>query len=170
MLSLRKLLGIVTLGVGIFAGVGAATFHYAEGTSYLSADPRACANCHIMESYFDSWQKASHHTVATCVECHLPTDFIGKYWAKAENGWLHSKAFTLQDFPEPLRITPKNAAILQANCERCHADLLHGQLAGGSLACVHCHADVGHGERTGLGGALRDDEIPPHGHTPPEER
>ena len=72
----------------------------------------ACINCHIMQPQFDSWQKASHHTFATCVDCHLPHDFVGKYIAKAENGYLHSRAFTLQDFAEPIRITAKNSRIL----------------------------------------------------------
>jgi cytochrome c nitrite reductase small subunit len=81
------------------------------------------------------------------------------------NGWNHSKAFTLQDFPEPIRITPRNAQILQDNCERCHADLVHEQTsmaAGEPMSCVHCHADVGHGPRAGLGGPLREIPLPEH--------
>src|SRR5262245_34405556 len=158
---------LAAVAIGVCAGIGFSTLHYAEGLSYLSADPKACANCHIMESQYDSWQKAGHHTVATCVDCHLPADFFGKYLAKSLNGWNHSKAFTLQDFPEPIRITPRNAQILQDNCERCHADLVHDQtsMAAEPVSCVHCHADAGHGPRAGLGGPLR--EIPP---PEPEER
>ena len=148
--------------IGVLLGAGVFTFDYAEGTSYLSTDPKACANCHIMNSQYDSWQKSSHHTVATCVDCHLPHDFLGKYLAKGENGWNHSKAFTLQDFKEPIRLTPKNSQILQNNCLHCHADLVHGlaQREGGSEVgsapdCVRCHPDVGHGEPLGLGGPWR---------------
>ena len=137
---------------GALAGLGGATFRYAEGLSYLSTDPRACANCHIMRAQLDSWQKASHHTVAVCVDCHLPHDFVGKYLAKARNGWNHSRAFTLQDFPEPIRITAKNAVILQDNCLRCHGALVHGT---SEPDCVHCHASAGHGETAGLGGSWR---------------
>ena len=90
--------------LGLLAGVGGYTLLYAEGLSYMSADPKVCVNCHIMQPQYDSWQKASHHTVATCVDCHLPHSFIGKYLAKAENGYHHSKAFTLQDFHEPILI------------------------------------------------------------------
>lgn len=142
------------------AGVGGYTFNYAEGVSYLSRDPAACANCHIMQPQYDSWQKASHHTVATCVDCHLPPHGIEKWIAKADNGYRHSKAFTLQDFHEPILITPRNAEILQENCLRCHEGLVHDQLAGATSAkdaihCVHCHDSVGHGPRTGLGPADR---------------
>jgi cytochrome c nitrite reductase small subunit len=146
---------LLTVGLGVLAGLGVTTFVYAEGASYLSTDPAACANCHIMQSQYDSWQKASHHTAATCVECHLPHDFVGKYLAKAENGWNHSKAFTLQNFHEPIVITAKNAAILQQNCLQCHGPLVHLQeVSTGGLAprCVGCHAAVGHGEAAGLGG------------------
>lgn len=136
--------------VGPVLGMGLYTFWYAQGASYFSSDPKACVNCHIMRDEFDSWQKASHHAHAKCIDCHLPHDFVGKYVAKAENGYHHSKAFTLQDFPEPIRIKPKNSRILQANCVQCHQDLVgdlvdHGSFDDGSNNCVRCHVSVGHG-------------------------
>src|ERR1019366_5639318 len=135
---------------GPVLGLGVYTFWYGQGASYFSSDPKSCANCHIMRDQYDGWQHASHHGYATCVECHLPHDFVGKYVAKAENGFWHSKGFTLQDFHEPIRIKPKNSAILQANCVKCHGDLVndltaHGAFDDGSNNCVRCHAAVGHG-------------------------
>jgi cytochrome c nitrite reductase small subunit len=153
----------ILLGIGL--GLTTYTFVYAKGASYLGSDPRTCVNCHIMRSQYDSWQKSSHHAVATCVDCHLPAHGLAKWVAKAANGYHHSKAFTLQDFAEPIRMTPGNAAILQDNCQRCHADLVH-ELVGDSRArgearsCVHCHAEAGHGERAGLGGPDRGSEMP----------
>ena len=64
--------------MGILLGAGGYTFYYARGASYLSNDPRTCVNCHIMRDQFDGWQKASHHDFATCNDCHLPHEFIGK--------------------------------------------------------------------------------------------
>ncbi|ADE55926.1 cytochrome c nitrate reductase, small subunit [Coraliomargarita akajimensis DSM 45221] len=158
----RRYLGMSLAGmalavlVGSLFGLGTYTFQYGEGLSYFSKDPAACVNCHIMQPQFDSWQKASHHTAATCVDCHLPHDFIGKYISKAENGYLHSKGFTLQDFPEPIAIRDKAADILQQNCIDCHQDFLHDMLSGATteaddVKCVHCHRTVGHGERVGMG-------------------
>ncbi len=160
-LRLRTALGIFSIAVGVLAGIGLVTFHYADGTSYLSTDPAACVNCHIMQSQYDSWQKSSHHTVALCVDCHLPHEFVPKYLAKAEHGWNHSKGFTLQDFAEPIRISSRTSKELQDNCLRCHSDLVHAQTAGPQEApnCRHCHADVGHGPKAGLGGPLRASEI-----------
>jgi len=139
------------VGFGIVVGLGGYTFHYAEGLSYLSNDPRACVNCHIMRDHYDGWQHASHHAVATCNDCHTPHDLVGKYVSKAENGFWHSKGFTLQDFPEPIRIRPHNAAILQHNCVECHeglvSELLRRPTPTGfeGPGCVHCHPAVGHG-------------------------
>lgn len=159
----RKGFLLLSVLVGMLAGVGIFTLLYAEGLSYLSNDPAACANCHIMWPQYEGWQKASHHTVATCVDCHLPKDFIGKYTAKAVNGYHHSSGFTFQNFHEPIHIKGNNARILQANCLRCHEDFVHEMLAAvpqpGDVSCVHCHATVGHGDQVGLGGPERRDEL-----------
>ncbi len=160
---MSKSLYVLGVILALFVGMGAYTFNYGEGLSYFSKNPEACMNCHIMRAQFDSWQKASHHTAATCVDCHLPHDFIGKYMAKAENGYNHSKAFTLQNFHEPIAITPKNSQILQGNCVYCHAAMV-AEIAGDqhyknkSIQCVHCHSTAGHGERVGLGGPLLTNE------------
>jgi cytochrome c nitrite reductase small subunit len=144
---------ILAVLLGIVVGVGAYTFDYGEGLSYFSTDPKACVNCHIMNDQYVSWQKAGHHQSAVCVDCHLPHEFVPKYLAKADNGWRHSKAFTLQDFHEPIQITSRNADILQANCIRCHGDFVHELVVGArsptrdSVQCVHCHRGVGHGAR-----------------------
>jgi cytochrome c nitrite reductase small subunit len=108
-------------------GFSGTTFGHAEELSYLSTDPAMCATGHIMQFQYDSRQRASHHTAATCAYCHVSPHFPGKYLAKAENGWNHSKAFTLQDFPEPIVITKKNADILHDNCLRRHAELIYDQ-------------------------------------------
>jgi cytochrome c nitrite reductase small subunit len=138
---------------GVALGTGAFTVHYAEGFSYLSNDPKACVNCHIMRDQYDGWQKASHHAVATCNDCHVPHDMVPKYLVKAENGFWHSKGFTLQDFPEPIRLRPVSLNILETNCLQCHHDLVndilgpgnHSSTSSETLGCVRCHASVGHG-------------------------
>lgn len=154
--SNRNLLLVLAVLIGITVGVSGYAFVYAEGLSYVSSDPKVCVNCHIMRSQFDSWQKSSHHKVAGCVDCHLPHGVIGKYIAKALNGYHHSKGFTLQDFDEPISIKPGNSQILQDNCLACHRDLVQEMVStpghSEEVRCVHCHQSVGHGERAGLGG------------------
>lgn len=141
--------------LAILGGLGAFAIDYGEGLSYLSADPEACANCHIMRPRLESYLKASHHTAATCVDCHLPRSFFPKYIAKARNGWNHTVAFTTGRFHEPIVIKPYNSRVLQENCHACHGTLVHDLVIAGDLRCVHCHVDAGHGELAGLGGPER---------------
>jgi cytochrome c nitrite reductase small subunit len=153
MLAAGRTMLVLAVLIGAVIGLGAFTFSYGEGLSYFSTDPRACANCHIMNDQYNSWQKAGHHQAAKCIDCHLPHDFIPKYLAKADNGYRHSKAFTLQNFHEPIKIIDRNSDILQANCIRCHGDFVHELVSGAraptrdSVQCIHCHRDVGHGAR-----------------------
>lgn len=160
---------LLSVAVGALVGLGLYTFGYAKGLSYFSTAPSACANCHIMNAQYDSYQKASHHTVAVCVDCHLPQAFLPKYLAKAENGWRHGKLFTTGGFKEPIEVQPAGREILEENCVRCHGAItaemrLHGteprdpEHAPG-IACLHCHPTVGHGARAGLGGPLTASEL-----------
>jgi cytochrome c nitrite reductase small subunit len=141
---------VLCLLAGVLLGSGAYTVNYAEGLSYLSTNPASCVNCHIMREQFDGWQHASHHAVATCSDCHVPHEVMAKYLVKAENGFWHSKGFTLQDFPEPIRLRPVSLKILEINCVHCHHDLVndilgHDTTGKQTPSCVHCHASVGHG-------------------------
>ncbi len=140
----------VALVVGIPVGLALYTASYAGATTYLTNDPLACANCHVMRDPLADWQKAGHHAVATCNDCHVPQDFVGKYMTKIEHGWRHSKGFTMQDFHEPIQITQRSLDVVQQNCVRCHGELNasqveHAALRGEAPDCVHCHARVGHG-------------------------
>lgn len=166
--QVSSLVWAFAVALGVSAGLGAYTFSYAKGLSYFGTDPRACTNCHIMEPEYAGWQKGSHHDVAVCIDCHLPHSFVSKYLTKTENGYRHGKLFTTQTFEEPITIKPAGLRILQSNCERCHADLVHdivrperqGAAAGATdFPCIHCHWTVGHGERAGLGGPLSASEL-----------
>lgn len=135
--------------VGIAAGVGAFTFFYAKGASYMGNDPNTCANCHVMQAHFNAWEKGSHHTVATCNDCHAPHDsVIAKYFVKAKNGWNHSVAFTTGKFHEPIRITQPNVKVTEGACRYCHqpiVDAIDPPHAGSTdTSCIRCHKNVGH--------------------------
>jgi cytochrome c nitrite reductase small subunit len=153
--------------VGTAAGLGLYTFVYARGWSYLTNDPAACANCHIMSEHFAAWTKGSHHTAATCNDCHTPHDLVGKYAVKAKNGFWHSFYFTVGGYPDPLRITGGNREVTEDACRYCHAEItgaidhaartagpagaarrgspaVHAAHAGERISCIRCHRYVGH--------------------------
>lgn len=138
--------GLASAVIGAAIGLGGFTFVYAEGASYLTNDPSACANCHVMQEQLEGWRRSSHHAVAVCNDCHAPRGLFGKYSTKLINGWNHSTAFTFGGFPEPIRIGDRNRQIAEQACRHCHAELTHAldAIAGEPVACVRCHARVGH--------------------------
>ena len=145
--------GIALLIAGLTGAVlflSGFTFVYAQGYSYLVDDPSACANCHIMRDYFDGWNRSPHHAVATCNDCHTPHDsLLAKYAVKGINGFNHSRAFTLGNFQEPIRITEMNRDVTQHACIACHLDAVSEILHPNSKSptdCLTCHAGVGHGK------------------------
>lgn len=142
---------VAAAALGVAVGLGAFTFGYGDGAAYLSNDPAACANCHVMQAHYDSWLKSSHEDVATCNDCHVPHGFPAKWITKADNGFFHSLAFTTGRFHEPIRIKERNRRVTQRACLDCHGDFVNHMLpaeAGGDmLPCVHCHEEVGHARR-----------------------
>lgn len=148
-----SLTGIVAMFIGAAGGLGVYTFGYGQGASYLSSDPNACANCHVMREPLESWAKSSHHAVAACNDCHLSHHPIGKWITKMDNGLFHSIAFTTGDFHEPIQIKPRNRRVTQQACVGCHGELAHallnsqGEAPKETLWCVSCHGDVGHALR-----------------------
>jgi cytochrome c nitrite reductase small subunit len=134
--------------VGLTLGLGGFTFWYARGSAYLTNDPAACANCHVMQEQYAGWVKSSHRAVATCNDCHTPHALVPKYWTKLSNGLKHSWYFTAGGFPEPIQIAPHSQQIAEAACRTCHQEITaalspavpHGE----DLSCLRCHPSVGH--------------------------
>lgn len=137
--------------IGIVGGLGVYTFAYAKGLSYLSTDPAACINCHVMEEQYDSWVAGSHHNFATCSDCHMPHDNIfHKYYVKGENGFMHAFKFTTHNYPEHIVARDVSLAITNEACLYCHSDLTEDVRHPGGVSdsevfdCARCHGDVGH--------------------------
>lgn len=134
----------------IVAGLGMYTFAYARGASYLSDDPAACINCHVMRDQYDAWQHSSHARVAACNDCHTPhSSAVEKWLIKGINGFNHSFAFTFDTYPERIIIRDFNADVVQGNCVGCHQELTHFLTAGigEDPSCLTCHEGIGHRTR-----------------------
>lgn len=137
--------------VGSLIGVGSYTFIYAKGYSYLTDNPEACVNCHAMEPQFEGWKKGTHHTVATCNDCHAPHDnIVHKYYVKGENGLWHGFMFSTDLYPENIKIRDSNRKVTNDACLYCHADFTHDIRMTSDdeqMQCTRCHTDVGHESR-----------------------
>lgn len=145
-----RLLLLTAILLGAAVGIGAFTFGYARGASYMTNDPEACANCHVMREQYDAWTRSSHRAVAVCNDCHAPHDIVGKYVTKARNGFWHSFYFTTGGHPDPIRITERNLEVTEHACRYCHEPITEAVDHGGAgtrgepISCTRCHQNVGH--------------------------
>lgn len=140
------------IAVGFFAY----TLNASKALSYLSSDPKACINCHTMNSAYATWSRSSHKNAAKCVDCHLPVgDVVKKYTAKAKDGWNHSVAMTLKTYENNIDISEDGANRVQANCVRCHTNLVSNMIANADRnhsnsesgrKCWECHKYTPHGK------------------------
>jgi cytochrome c nitrite reductase small subunit len=126
---------------GAVLGLATYTFVYAQGAAYLTNDPAACVNCHVMNGQYEGWLKSSHRNAAVCNDCHAPAGFAAKYFTKALNGFNHSLAFTTGRFPDNIQINARNLRVTNESCRQCHGELTH---AIADTRCTTCHRNVGH--------------------------
>ncbi len=135
--------------LGASLGLGVYTFIYAKGLSYLSDDPEACRNCHVMNTVFEDWMKGGHQHVAACNDCHVPHGFFGRWFEKGLNGFSHSFAFTFTNVPVAIRAVGRSRGVVQDNCVRCHGEMATHAIGGANgaaetLQCISCHREAGH--------------------------
>lgn len=151
----------VFIAVGAIFGLGFLTLYVGNATSYLSDDPRACMNCHVMAPQFATWERSSHARVTVCNDCHVPhNNVFSKYLFKAMDGTRHSFMFTFRMEPQVIRIHSAGTAVVQENCIRCHSQLTQNvkerfvtfdvQQHGGGKLCWECHRETPHGRVNSL--------------------
>jgi cytochrome c nitrite reductase small subunit len=136
--------------LGTLVGGGLYIGRISHALSYLSDDPRACINCHIMEPMYVTWQHSSHGAVASCNDCHVPQDnVIRQYAFKASDGLRHSLLFTLRRERQVIEAIPASKRVIQENCIRCHTNIVDPVVPSVHTdfdrACVDCHREVPHG-------------------------
>jgi cytochrome c nitrite reductase small subunit len=146
---------------GAFLGMLFYVARISEAASYLSDDPAACINCHIMFPQYATWQHSSHGRVTNCNDCHVPhSSTLAKYYFKAKDGLRHSALFTLRRERQVIQAIPESREVIQENCIRCHARVVEeiadqgegASATGGGhgrgafeRACIDCHREVPHG-------------------------
>ena len=162
----------VIILAGIFVGLGFYTIRISNAASYLSDDPKACINCHVMNPHYLSWQHSSHREVAHCNDCHVPQDnVVNKYYFKAKDGLYHSSVFTMRAEPQVIQIKDAGKSVVQQNCIRCHTELLDDADMNTisnefshlrtDRACWDCHRNVPHGRVNSLS-ATPNGIVPDH--------
>jgi cytochrome c nitrite reductase small subunit len=146
----------VIILLGAICGLGMFAMVESKAISYLSDDPKTCANCHVMTPQYATWQKSSHREVANCNDCHVPQDNVfKKYLFKAKDGLYHASVFLTRGEPEVIRMKEEGVEVVQSNCIRCHEDQVTDARLESmvddhyesrtSRKCWTCHQEVPHG-------------------------
>ncbi len=144
------------ISMGAFLGLGFYVLKLSNATSYLSDDPKACINCHVMTPQYLTWNKSSHREVASCNDCHVPQNNVfNTYYFKAMDGLYHSTIFTLRAEPEVIKARQPSVEVIQNNCIRCHEDRVTDPKIAATVdnhdfhrtdrTCWECHREVPHG-------------------------
>lgn len=141
---------------GIIVGIVGYLIYVSSVYSYMSDEPTACVNCHIMSPYYQSWQHSSHGVWTNCNDCHVPNDnMANKYIFKAIDGVYHAAVFTMCAEPQVIRPREASSNVIMANCIRCHTQLntefvntgmidYTASTMGEGKACWDCHRDIPH--------------------------
>ena len=147
---------IVIVLLGAIVGLGIYIAKLANVASYLTDDPRACINCHVMTPQYITWNHSSHREVASCNDCHVPHDNVFKQYAfKAKDGIYHATIYTLRSEPEAIVMHEAGREAVQNNCIRCHVDqVTDAKMQSWTIThtsdrlertCWECHRETPHG-------------------------
>lgn len=147
---------------GIIVGSGSLLLYMLRAHTYLTDDPAACVNCHIMAPYYATWFHSSHSRNTTCNDCHVPHENAVKKWTfKGMDGMRHVGVFLIKGEHQVIQALPESAQVIMNNCIRCHTqlntefvktgriDYMKAQVGEGK-ACWDCHRDVPHGGSNSL--------------------
>ncbi|MGB0892099.1 MAG: cytochrome c nitrite reductase small subunit [Flavobacteriaceae bacterium] len=147
--------------IGIVTGLGFFMAKEASLVSYMSDDPLACVNCHVMTPMYNSWMHSSHREQASCNDCHVPHDNVfNKYYFKAKDGLFHASVFTARAEPEVMFMREASQEVVQNNCIRCHIQQVTQVKYDGWIKdhkanrverkCWSCHQELPHGTVHGI--------------------
>ncbi len=155
-MKVKKTFMIIALGV--LVGGGGLFLYLLRAHTYLTDDPAACVNCHIMGPYYATWFHSSHGRDATCNDCHVPQENFVKKWAfKGKDGTRHIAVFVTRGEKQVLRANDQSAQVIMNNCIRCHTQLNTEFVSAGRVdfmmskvgegkACWDCHRNSGHSQ------------------------
>lgn len=108
-----------------------------------SESPDFCASCHVMEAQHTAFMHNGAHRRLKCVDCHLPNENLAAHYIwKSIDGMKDVVVFNSGKVPERITISAHGAAVLKANCIRCHETLVSQM--DKSRNCWSCHRRITH--------------------------
>jgi cytochrome c-type protein NapC len=138
-------------GLYVLVGLIVVLFIFLVGVSASdSSNPESCANCHVIEPYYNTWQNSPHANVS-CDKCHVEpgTGFVAVKVQRLGE-WL---AYRSGNVELPIQGTKE---ISNEACLQCHSNNrvispskdirsgFHADHLGYGTSCVDCHYEVAH--------------------------
>ena len=132
---------------------------------WFTATPRACANCHEMKPYYDSWRASSHREAASnCLYCHVKPGIANVIGFEVGFYGMLSGHLSGAKVTSSAADVPSVASCGRSECHSLNRETsnsgdikinhrLHVIRAG--IACPTCHPGAVH---TGVGGRRK---LPP---------
>ncbi len=139
-------------------------FNFTTWTVGYTSSEKFCIGCHEMKNSYRDWKTSSHYdsqsgVVASCADCHLPTDMASKIKVKMIAGFRDTFMHYFGnpeklDFQELAKKARKN--IRDDSCTKCHKNLFPALITKGGLIahralemgekkkCVDCHQNFVH--------------------------
>ncbi len=148
--------------------IALATFAFVtDAPAYAGTAPSTCANCHVMDSMYENYYHAGHHTWTVCAECHLPHDnLVDYYYEKGRQGMHDVYVFGTGQAPAVFNLSVHSKGIVQQNCIRCHESTVETIMAGAQpfeRNCWDCHRNIAHGARGASDVPYQDSSLYPLG-------
>ncbi len=121
---------------------------------YYTSSPQACASCHTMKPYYDSWKASSHATAASnCTSCHVRQGVF--------NLFAYRILFYWEIFAQVTGIDGKPIGVMVPGVESCRRSGCHSlnrvvstsaelrishreHVIRARLSCVKCHPGAAH--------------------------
>jgi len=145
MLSFLNKKRVIVLGLVFVAAILLAAFLLVGPPQILatSDSPGFCAGCHVMESQHTAFLHSGAHRRSRCVDCHLPNQNLALHYIwKSIDGMRDAVLFYSGHTPEQIRLSEHGAKVLQANCIRCHEELVSP--INTEQKCWSCHRSITH--------------------------
>ena len=130
-LSLPAVLACVAAGSAL--GTGGYAVYYGEGLSYLSNDPKACVNCHIMRDHYDGWAEGQPPRRRDLQRLPHPARLHPQVpGRRRRTGSGTPRGSRFRTSTSRSGSARRTAAVLQKNCIHCHHDVVRRTILGPS--------------------------------------
>ena len=140
---------------GVFAAAAGAYMLFGPARMIeLTEAPIFCAVCHTNQD--QDWLHSAHRA-ERCIECHLPNDNAANHylWKALDGGKDVFFHFSGLGDGNDTELTAHGKKVLQANCLRCHTEMV--SRVDGKRSCAACHRPMRH--RLTAAALTRNEEI-----------